>query len=100
MTGVLTGLAEVGQDVTGADLIVGTSAGSAVAAQVGSGLSLEALFARQTDRALQSREIAVELDVAKMAAEFTRAHDRRNVSRGRAAAGRCLRADGGHGDRS
>ena len=45
MTGVLTGLDEVGQDVTGADLIVGTSAGSAVAAQVASGLSLEALRA-------------------------------------------------------
>jgi NTE family protein len=71
MTGVLIGLAEAGQDLTGADLIVGTSAGSAVAAQVASGLSLDALFARQTDPALQSREISVELDMAKMAAEFT-----------------------------
>jgi NTE family protein len=56
MTGLLAGLADAGQDVTGADLLVGTSAGAAVAAQVGSGLSLDALFARQTDPALQARE--------------------------------------------
>lgn len=71
MTGLLAGLADAGQDVTGADLIVGTSAGSAVAAQVGSGLSLDDLFARQTDPALQAREISVELDMGKLAAEFT-----------------------------
>jgi len=70
MTGVLAGLAEAGQDVTGADLIVGTSAGAAVAAQVGSGLPLDALFARQVDPALQAREIAAELDMEKIAAEF------------------------------
>ena len=71
MTGVLTGLAEAGRDVTGADVIVGTSAGSAVAAQLGSGLSLDALFARQVDPALQAREISAELDMEKVAAEFT-----------------------------
>ena len=70
MTGVLTGLAEAGQDVTGADVIVGTSAGAAVAAQVGSGLSPGALFARQVDPALQAREIPAELDMEKVAAEF------------------------------
>jgi NTE family protein len=70
MTGVLAGLADAGQDVTGADLLVGTSAGAAVAAQVGSGLSTEALFARQVEPALQSREILAELDMDKMAAEF------------------------------
>ncbi len=31
MTGLLAGLADAGQDVTGADLLVGTSAGAAVA---------------------------------------------------------------------
>lgn len=70
MTGLLTGLADAGQDVTGADLIIGTSAGATVAAQVGSGLPLEELFARQTDPALQSREIAVELDLDQMAADW------------------------------
>jgi NTE family protein len=71
MTGLLYGLAEAGQDVTEADLIIGTSAGAAVAAQVGSGLSLEALFARQTEPALQSKEISAELDMQKVAAEFS-----------------------------
>jgi NTE family protein len=70
MTGVLAGLADAGQDVTGADLLVGTSAGATVAAQVGSGLSLDALFARQVEPALQSREISVELDMETFAAEF------------------------------
>ena len=70
MIGVLAGLADAGRDVTGADLLVGTSAGAAVAAQVGSGLPLDALFARQVDPALQSREISVELDMEKLGAEF------------------------------
>src|ERR1022692_83378 len=59
-----------GQDVTGADLLVGTSAGAAVAAQVGSGLARDALFARQVEPALQAREISAELDMEKFAAEF------------------------------
>jgi NTE family protein len=70
MTGLLAGLADTGQDVTGADLLVGTSAGAAVAAQVGSGLSLDALFARQVDPALQAREISVEVNMTEVAAEF------------------------------
>ncbi len=70
ITGLLAGLAEAGQDVTGADLIVGTSAGAAVAAQLGSGLSLDALFARQAEPALQARELVAELDLQKVAAEF------------------------------
>ncbi|WP_448620862.1 patatin-like phospholipase family protein [Geodermatophilus sp. URMC 65] len=47
--GVLTGLAEAGVDLTGADLVVGTSAGSVVGAQLTSGADLEALFARQLE---------------------------------------------------
>ena len=69
-TGLLAGLADAGQDVTGADLIVGTSAGAAVAAQLGSGLPLDALFARQAEPALQARELVAELDLQKLAAEF------------------------------
>ena len=69
MTGLLTGLADAGDDVTGADLIIGTSAGANVAAQVGSGLSLADLFARQSDPALQSAELMAELDVARMVTE-------------------------------
>ena len=41
-----------------------------MAAQVGSGLSLDALFERQVDPALQAREISVELDMEKFGAEF------------------------------
>ena len=50
-TGVLLGLAESGADATGADLLVGTSAGSTVAAQIGGGLTLDELYDRQVDPA-------------------------------------------------
>src|ERR1039457_815223 len=50
--------------------MTGVLAGAAVAAQVGSGLSLDALFARQVEPALQAREISDELDMEKFAAEF------------------------------
>jgi NTE family protein len=56
-TGVLAALADGGVDVTGADRIVGTSAGSAVAAQITSGLPLSALLERQVDPALQTLEL-------------------------------------------
>lgn len=69
MTGLLTGLADVGEDVTGADLIIGTSAGASVAAQLGSGLPLADLFARQSDPDLQSAELVAEVDVARMVTE-------------------------------
>jgi predicted acylesterase/phospholipase RssA len=45
--GILAGLHETGVDLTGADLVVGTSAGSAVGAQITSGTPLEDLFTRQ-----------------------------------------------------
>ncbi|WNM36633.1 patatin-like phospholipase family protein [Streptomyces sp. Li-HN-5-11] len=70
ITGLLTGLADAGQDVTGADVIVGTSAGSAVAAQLGSGLPLEELYARQVDPTLQAAEIVAEMDLDAFAAEI------------------------------
>jgi NTE family protein len=53
--GVLAGLAEVGVDLTGADLVVGTSAGSVVGAQVACGGDLEALYARQLEPATGER---------------------------------------------
>ena len=58
ITGLLTGLADAGKDVTDVELIVGTSAGATVAAQLGSGLSLQELYARQVQPELQSAEIA------------------------------------------
>ncbi|SDO60039.1 patatin-like phospholipase family protein [Geodermatophilus sp. DSM 45219] len=47
--GVLTGLAEAGVDLTGAELVVGTSAGSVVGAQVAGGADLEAVYGRQLE---------------------------------------------------
>jgi NTE family protein len=70
MTGLLAGLADAGQDVTGADLVIGTSAGANVAAQLGSGLPLEDLVARQVDPARQARELMAEVDWAQFAAKL------------------------------
>jgi NTE family protein len=61
--GVLAGLAEAGADVLDADLVVGTSAGSTVAAQATSGVAVAELLARQTDPALQTRELTPTADV-------------------------------------
>jgi NTE family protein len=72
MTGVLAGLADAGQDVTDVDLMIGTSAGSTVVAQVGSGLPLQSLVDRQSDPALQSAEIPVQLNIEKFALDLGR----------------------------
>jgi NTE family protein len=56
-TGILYGLAEAGAEVTEADLVLGTSAGSTVAAQLGGGLPLAELFERQADPARQNEEL-------------------------------------------
>jgi NTE family protein len=69
-TGVLAGLADEGVDLTKADLVVGTSAGSAVAAQLTSGLDLAELFRRQVDPDAQSPEIPAEFDPEKIAEIF------------------------------
>jgi NTE family protein len=63
ITGLLSGLAEAGHDVTAVELIVGTSAGASVAAQLGSGLSLPELYARQVEPELQAAEIMVDVDL-------------------------------------
>ncbi|HEY0805514.1 MAG TPA: patatin-like phospholipase family protein, partial [Pseudonocardiaceae bacterium] len=70
ITGLLAGLADAGQDVTQADLLVGTSAGATVAAQLGGGLSLDELYLRQVEPALQSAEISADLDLESLAVEF------------------------------
>lgn len=70
VTGLLTGLARAGDDITGADIIIGTSAGATMAAQLGSGLALDELYSRQAEPARQSHEIRAELDLAKMGAEI------------------------------
>jgi NTE family protein len=64
---MVAGLVDAGIDLRDADLIVGTSAGAAVAAQITSGTPLDELVARQ--RSEQTAEIMVELDVERYRAE-------------------------------
>jgi NTE family protein len=63
--GVVAGLAEAGTDLSGADLVVGTSAGSVVGAQLTSGAELEAMYARQLEPA--TGEKAARLNRATLA---------------------------------
>jgi NTE family protein len=67
-TGLITGLADAGIDARNAEVFIGTSAGSCVAAQITSGLSLEMLFQRQAEPRLQTRESAPAID-SHLAAE-------------------------------
>ena len=53
--GVLAGLAEAGVDLSGADLVVGTSAGSVVGAQLTGGAELEAMYGRQLEPPAQEK---------------------------------------------
>jgi NTE family protein len=53
--GLLAGLAEAGVDLSGADLVVGTSAGSVVGAQITCGAALETLYERQLEPPTQER---------------------------------------------
>ncbi|MCI2415792.1 patatin-like phospholipase family protein [Saccharopolyspora sp. K220] len=69
-TGLLAGMADAGLDVTGFDEIIGTSAGATVAAQLGSGLDLHALFARQTEPDLQAVEIAARVNLKTFATDI------------------------------
>jgi len=71
--GILLGLHEAGVDVRNADLIVGTSAGSVVGAQITSGVDLENLFAAQLTPAGQSKERMVAFDPARMMEAFGQA---------------------------
>jgi NTE family protein len=65
-TGVLRGIADespsTAEVLLGSDVLVGTSAGSAVAAQIGSGRSLEDLFARQVQHSSAEIDPGVDID--------------------------------------
>ncbi|MEU9169879.1 patatin-like phospholipase family protein [Streptomyces sp. NPDC048420] len=56
-TGVLAGLADAGVHVTDADLLLGTSAGSVVTAQLASGTPLPELLRAQVDPEFQREEL-------------------------------------------
>lgn len=89
-TGVLAGLSEAGIAVTDADVVIGTSAGSTVAAQVTSGLTVAELLARQVDPALQVNELVPEISlpdlwetIGKIIADATDVDDARRRLRSR-----------------
>ena len=65
-TGVLCGLADAGVDLSGADRLVGTSAGATVAVQVGAGRPLADLFDRQVDPASLATELTSGLSVTEL----------------------------------
>lgn len=68
-TGVLMGLRDAGHDITShLDLVVGTSAGSTVGAQILSGVALANLYAAQT--AEKHNEISPQLDLEALAVIF------------------------------
>jgi len=73
--GLITGMHDVGVDVRNVDVIVGTSAGARVAAQIASQVTLEELFQRQVDPSLQTKESAPPLDFTRWRADFMRVRE-------------------------
>jgi NTE family protein len=71
--GIITGLRDAGVDVRGADIIIGTSAGSVVGAQISTGTDLENLFASQLTPPDQSKERNVPFDPTQMMETFSKA---------------------------
>jgi NTE family protein len=69
--GIILGLHDGGIDVIDADLVVGTSAGSVVGAQITSGLTLEALYDRQIQPFEKTKEQVVPFDISKAWPVFT-----------------------------
>jgi NTE family protein len=71
--GILMGLYNSGVDVSNADLIIGTSAGSVVGAQISSGTDLETLFTSQLTPVEQTKERRVAFDPIQMMETFRQA---------------------------
>jgi NTE family protein len=71
--GILMGLYDTGVDVRGADIIIGTSAGSVVGAQITSGTDLESLFNSQLTPVEQTKERKVAFDPVQMMEAFSQA---------------------------
>jgi NTE family protein len=68
--GILMGLRDGGVDLTAADLVVGTSAGSVVGSQVRSAGDLDDLVALQRVPELATDELGADFDLERMAAVF------------------------------
>lgn len=73
--GVLDALARAGVDLTGAERIIGTSAGAAVGAQLCTGDALEVLCERQLVPAEQSGELSVESSLDGLIEQFAACFD-------------------------
>jgi len=72
-TGVIAGLGDAGVDVTGADRIVGTSAGSIVSTQISQGRSLDEMVEwHHAPRDPDAIELNMEIDLPNMMAIFTK----------------------------
>ncbi len=71
--GILMGLYDSGVDVRDADLIIGTSAGSVVGAQISSGTDLETIFTSQLTPVEETKERKVEFDPVQMMEAFRQA---------------------------
>ena len=71
--GILMGLYDTGVDVREADIIIGTSAGSVVGAQITSETELESLFNAQLTAIEQTKERKVEFDPVQMMEAFRQA---------------------------
>ncbi|HEX5198823.1 patatin-like phospholipase family protein [Paractinoplanes rhizophilus] len=83
--GMLTGLAEAGADLTGADIIIGTSAGSVVGALVAGGRPLPEMYAGQL--APPTAELPARLGVTTLLRWAWAAAGRRDEQRARARIG-------------
>jgi NTE family protein len=83
--GLLTGLAEAGIDLTDADVVIGTSAGSVVGALVAGGLDLPTMYAGQL--APPTAEIPARLGAAMILRWALAAAGRRDEQRARARIG-------------
>ena len=72
-TGVIAGLSDAGVDVTGADRIVGTSAGSIVSTQIAQGAPLDEMVAwHHAPRDPDAIELNMEIDLQSTMAIFAR----------------------------
>src|SRR2546421_1500054 len=71
--GILMGLYDADVEVRGADIIIGTSAGSVVGAQIASETDLESLFTSQLAPVKQTKELKVAFDPVQMMEAFSQA---------------------------
>jgi NTE family protein len=72
-TGVIAGLSDAGVDVTGADRIVGTSAGSIVSAQIAQGQPLDEMVEwHHAPRDPDAIELNMEMDIPNLMAIFAK----------------------------